>query len=176
MRAAADFEAGVGRAARQARAAACRIFRSVMSEGADSARPGEQGVAGEEPRAAERRIFRDTCVAAAAAVAVSAFLAPWRVTAGLFLGGALALFNQHWLRTSVEAAFGGAPAGRPPQVGAARFVLRYVVVAAAVFAAYASGLVSLAATLAGMCAVVPALLAEGLRQLYFAIARREETP
>ena len=66
-----------------------------MSEGADSARPGERADAGEDPRAAERRIFRDTFVASVAAVAVSAFYAPWRVTAGLALGGALALFNQH---------------------------------------------------------------------------------
>ena len=58
---------------------------------------------------------------------------------------------------------------------AARYVLRYVVVAAAVYAAYRSGLVSLAATLAGMCAVVAGLIAEGFRQLYFAIVRREET-
>jgi hypothetical protein len=146
-----------------------------MSEGADSARPGEPGDAGEDPRAAERRIFRDTFVAALAAVAVSAALAPWRVTAGLALGGALALFNQHWLRTSVEAAFEGARGGRPPKVRVARFVLRYLVVAAVVYAAFRSGAVSLAATFAGMCAVVAGLLAEGFRQLYFAIVGREET-
>ena len=145
-----------------------------MREGADHARPGEPGDAGEDPRAAERRIYRDTFVAALAAVAVSAFLAPWRVTTGLGLGGALALFNQHWLRSSVEAVFEGAPAGRPPKMRAARYVLRYFVVAAVVYAAYATGLASLAATFAGMCAVVAGLLAEGFRQLYFAIVRREE--
>ncbi|HEX8354986.1 MAG TPA: ATP synthase subunit I [Pyrinomonadaceae bacterium] len=146
-----------------------------MSEGADSARPGGPGDAGEEPRAAERRIFRVTFWAASAAVAASAFLAPWRVTTGLALGGALALFNQYWLRTSVEAVFEGASADRPPKMKAARYFLRYFVVAAAVFVAHRAGLVSLAATLAGMCAVVAGLLAEGFRQLYFAIVRREET-
>jgi len=146
-----------------------------MIEGADSARPDEPGHAGEDPRAAERRIFRDTFVAAVLAVVVSAALAPWRVTSGLALGGALALFNLHWLRTSVEAAFEGAPTGRPPRVRAARFVLRYFVVALAVFVAQRAGLASLAATFAGMCAVVAGLLAEGFRQFYFAIVRREET-
>ena len=146
-----------------------------MSEGADSARPAGPGGAGEEPRAAERRIFRDTFVAAAAAVVVSAPLAPWRVTTGLALGGALALFNQFWLRTSVEAVFEGASAARPPRMKAARYLLRYVVVAAAVYAAHAAGLASLAATFAGMCAVVAGLLAEGGRQLYFAVVGREET-
>jgi hypothetical protein len=146
-----------------------------MNEGADSARPVGTGDAGEEPRAAERRIFRGTFVAALVAVALSAFVAPWRVTAGLGLGGALALFNQHWLRTSVEAVFEGATADKPPRMRAARYVLRYLVVAALVFVAYQAGLVSLVATLAGMCAVVAGLLAEGFRQLYFAIVRREET-
>ena len=146
-----------------------------MNEGADSARPEAPGGAGEDPRAAERRIFRGTFIAALAAVAASAFLAPWRVTTGLALGGALALFNQYWLRTSVEAVFEGASAARPPRMKAARYVLRYVVVAAVVFVAFKAGLVSLAATLAGMCAVVAGLLAEGFRQLYFAIVRREET-
>lgn len=149
-----------------------------MNEGADSERPGEPGhasPAGEAPREAVRRIFRDTFWAALVAVVVSAFLAPWRVTAGLALGGALALFNQHWLRGSVEAVFEGATSTRPPRMKVARYFLRYAVVAALVFFAYQSGLVSLVATLAGMCAVVAGLLAEGFRQFYFAIVRREET-
>ncbi|HWS85969.1 MAG TPA: ATP synthase subunit I [Pyrinomonadaceae bacterium] len=146
-----------------------------MSEGADSARPGGPGdAAGEAPREAVRRIFRDTFWAALVAVVVSAFLAPWRVTLGLALGGALALFNQHWLRGSVEAVFEGATADRPPRMKAARYVLRYAVVAGLVFFAHQTGLVSLVATLAGMCAVVAGLLAEGVRQFYFAIVRREE--
>jgi hypothetical protein len=149
-----------------------------MNEGADSARPagpGDAGPVGEAPREAVRRIFRGTFVAALIAVAASLFLAPWRVTAGLALGGALALFNQHWLRTSVEALFEGASSVGPPRMGASRYVLRYAVVAGLVFAAAQSGLVSLVATLAGMCAVVAGLLAEGFRQFYFAIVRREET-
>ena len=149
-----------------------------MNEGADSARPARPGDAdtvGEAPREAVRRIFRGTFFAAVAAVAVSAFFAPWRVTTGLALGGALALFNQHWLRSSVEAVFEGATSARPPKMKAARYILRYAVVAGFVFFAYQLELVSLVATLAGMCAVVAGLLAEGFRQFYFAIVRREET-
>jgi ATP synthase I chain len=145
-----------------------------MSEGADSARPHAPFEADEDPRAAERRIFRDTCIAAALAVVVSAGLAPWRVTAGLLLGGALAVFNHYWLRESVASIFGGARSGRRQKLGAARFVLRYFVIAAVVFAAVRLGLASLVATLAGMCAVVLALLAEGVRQFYTALVRREE--
>ena len=148
-----------------------------MNEGADSERPAlpeDAGPVGEAPREAVRRIFRYTFGAALVSVAVSAFFAPWRVTTGLALGGALALFNQHWLRSSVEAVFEGASVEQPPKWKAARYVLRYVVVAGLVFAAVQSGLVSLVATLAGMCAVVAGLLAEGFRQFYFAIAGREE--
>jgi hypothetical protein len=146
-----------------------------MSEGADSARPSGANDAGEDPRAVERRVFRDTCAAVIIAVAASALLAPWRVTTGLLLGGLLSLFNMYWLRTSVTAVFEAAPEGRPPRMKAARYVLRYVFVVAAVVLANALGIVSLVATLAGMCLVVAALLTEGLRQLYFAIVRREET-
>ena len=147
-----------------------------MSEGADIARPGgPDDAAGEAPREAVRRIFRGTFAAALVAVAAGLFFAPWRVTTGLALGGALALFNQHWLRGSVEALFEGATSERPPKMKAARYVLRWVVMAGFVFFAYQAGLVSLVATLAGMCAVVAGLLAEGFRQFYFAIVRREET-
>lgn len=146
-----------------------------MNESADSGAQPRPGAAGEDPRAMERRIFRDMCVAVAVAVVAGAALAPWRVTTGLLLGGVLSLLNHHWLRSSVAAVFGAAPAGARPKMRAARYVLRYFVVAAAVAVAHNLNVVSLAATLAGLCAFVPAALAEGFRQLYFAIARREET-
>ncbi|HZB43837.1 MAG TPA: ATP synthase subunit I [Pyrinomonadaceae bacterium] len=146
-----------------------------MSELVDDAGASPTAGAGEDPSAMERRIFRGMCRAVALAVLISAPFAPWRVTTGLLLGGVLALLNHHWLRTSVAAVFGAAPAGARPKLRAARYVLRYVVIAAAVAAAYRLDLVSLAATLAGLCAFVAAALVEGFRQLYSAIAHREET-
>jgi hypothetical protein len=146
-----------------------------MNESADSETYGAPLEAGEDPRAMERRIFRDMCVAVAVASVVSVALAPWRVTTGLLLGGLLSLLSHHWLRTSVEAVFGQAPPGSRPKLRAARYILRYFVIAAAVAAAYWLDLVSLAAALAGLCSFVPAALAEGCRQMYFAITRREET-
>ena len=146
-----------------------------MSEMVDDAGASSTAGADEDPSAMERRIFRGMCWAVAAAVLISAPFAPWRVTTGLLLGGVLALLNHHWLRTSVAAVFGAAPAGARPKMRAARYVLRYVVIAAVVAAAYRLDLVSLAATLAGLCAFVAAALVEGFRQLYGAIAHREET-
>lgn len=141
----------------------------------DDAGASSTAGADEDPSAMERRIFRGMCWAVAAAVLISAPFAPWRVTTGLLLGGVLALLNHHWLRTSVAAVFGAAPAGARPKIRAARYVLRYVVIAAVVAVAYRLDLVSLAATLAGLCAFVAAALVEGFRQLYGAIAHREET-
>jgi diacylglycerol kinase len=141
----------------------------------DSERGPEPVEVEEDPSAMERRIFRGMCVTVVLAVALSAFVSPWRVTTGLLLGGLLSLFNHHWLRTSVEAAFDAAPVGSKPRMRAARYVLRYFVLAAVVTVAYQLGLVSLPATLAGMCSFVAASLVEGFRQLYFAITRREET-
>ena len=146
-----------------------------MSESADSVRARGPEGEGEDPHATRRRIFRDTCAAVAVAVVVSAVVAPWRVTTGLLLGGALAVFNLHWLSASVASAFGSTPAGARPRMSGARYVLRYVVIVCVVAAAVNVGLVSLVATLTGMCAVVVALLAEGFRQLYFAVIRREES-
>lgn len=146
-----------------------------MSQSADSPAREAPEDAGEDPRAMERRIFRGMCAAVGVSVAVAAFAAPWRVTTGLLLGGLLSLLNHHWLRTSVAAAFERAPAGRRPSWRVARYILRYFVVAAAVVAAYWLEVVSLGATLAGLCSFVPSALLEGCRQLYFAITRREET-
>ena len=146
-----------------------------MSEMVDDAGASSTAGAGEDPSAMERRIFRGMYWTVASAVLISAPFAPWRVTTGLLLGGVLALLNHHGLRTSVAAVFGAAPAGARPKMRAARYVLRYVVIAAVVAVAYRLDLVSLAATLAGLCAFVAAALVEGFRQLYGAIAHREET-
>ncbi len=129
----------------------------------------------EDPAAMERRIFRGMCVTVSLAVLASAALAPWRVTTGLLLGGALSLLNHHWLRTSVAAMFQTAVEGARPKFKIARYILRYVVVAGVAVIAYKFDVVSLAATLAGMCSFVVAALFEGFTQLYFAIVHREET-
>ena len=128
------------------------------------------------PEAMERRLVRAMYAVVAAAVIVSLPLAPWRVTTGLLTGGLLSLFNHHWLRTSLAAAFGKAQqSGRRVKIGAARYVLRYFVVAAVVSILYALDLVSIVATLVGLCSFVPAAMMEAFMQIYFAIVNREET-
>jgi hypothetical protein len=115
-------------------------------------------------------------VAVGIAVVVSAAIAPWRVTTGLLLGGLLSLFSHHWMRTSIAAAFAGAlAAGAKPQLTSVRYILRYFLVAAVVVIGYQLDVVSLPATLAGLCSFVVALFVEALREVYFVIIHREET-
>jgi ATP synthase I subunit len=128
-----------------------------------------------EARALERRIFRVMVVAVALAVVVSAVLAPWRVTTGLFLGGVLSLLNYHWLETSIAAAFQIEGAGKRPHLKASRFIVRYLFIGAVVFVAYKLKAVSLPAAILGLTSFVVALFAEAFREFYFAIIHREET-
>jgi hypothetical protein len=123
--------------------------------------------------ALEFRILRVMAASVALAVIVSAPLAPWRSTAGLALGGILSLFNYHWLRTSVSALIAANTTGKTVGQPASRYVLRYVVIGALVFGAYKVGLVSLPATIIGLCSFVVALFAEAFREFYLAIIHRE---
>ena len=127
------------------------------------------------PDTTEARIFRAMIVAVAVAVIVSAIVAPWRVTSGLLLGGVLSVLNHRWLSSSVAALLDMQKPGVKPRLKLWKHGLRYLVIAVAVFAGYQLNLISLAATIAGLCSFVPALFAEAGRQFYFAIIRREES-
>ena len=122
----------------------------------------------------ESRVFRSMAIATALSVAVAAFIAPWRVATGLLMGGLLALFSHHWLKNSAAAAIELSTTGGRPQLRLAQFVLRYIVIAAAIVAAYTLDLVSLPAVLAGMSSFVVAMFVEAVREFYFAIIKREE--
>jgi hypothetical protein len=120
------------------------------------------------------RIFRAMLAATVVAATVSTFVAPWRFTTGLLIGGMLALFSHRWLRNSAAAAINLSVGGGVRQIQLLQFILRYLVVGAAVFAAFEFGVASLSAMLIGMSSFVLALFVEAFREFYFAIIRREE--
>ena len=120
------------------------------------------------------RVFRTMVATTALAVLVSAFLTPWRVTTGLFVGGLLALFSHSWLKNSAAAAIRLSTTGGRPQLRLAQFLLRYVVIAGVIFTAYTLNLISLPAVFIGLSSFVVALFVEALREFYFAITQREE--
>ena len=121
------------------------------------------------------RISRAMIVATASAVVGSLVFAPWRITTGLMLGGLLALLNHRWLRNSTTAVFSVLVDGQKPKLKLTHYFLRYVVVGAVVFTAYQLNLVSLAATLIGLCSFVAAIFVEAFREFYLAFIHREET-
>ena len=128
----------------------------------------------QEDRALDTRIFRAMAAATAIAVVVSTFIGPWRFTTGLLIGGVLALFSHRWLRNSSAAAIQLSIGGGVRQIQLFQFLLRYLVVAAVIFAASELGLASLSAMIVGLSSFVLALFVEAFREFYFAIIRREE--
>lgn len=127
------------------------------------------------PDDVEARIFRSMAVAVVVAVIVCAIAAPWRVTTGVLLGGGLSLLNYRWLHGSVAALLDVQEGGAKPRMSLWKQVFRYVVIGGAVFVAFALNIISLPATIAGLCSFVVALFVEAFRQFYFAIIRREES-
>jgi len=123
----------------------------------------------------EMRIFRTMAFAVALAVLISLPFGSWRITVGLFLGGILSLLNHRWLSNSTAAAFTVLTQGAKPRLKLAQYLLRYLVIASLVYIAYKLNIVSLAATIAGLCSFVVALFVEAFREFYFVIIHREET-
>ncbi|MFN2452968.1 MAG: ATP synthase subunit I [Pyrinomonadaceae bacterium] len=145
-----------------------------MNELTHTVEPDVAGAA-EDAARLRARLYRGMCWTIALAVVGSVLFAQWRVTTGVLLGGVLALFNYHWLQTSVTAILDGlAPAEQMRQRIVARFVLRYFIVAAVIIVAAMLDVVSVAATLAGMSAFVVALMVEASAQMYTAIVHREK--
>ena len=120
------------------------------------------------------RVFWTMAIATGVSVGVSAVVGPWRVTTGLLVGGLLALFSHRWLKNSVGAAIEMSIGGGPRKLPLMQFLLRYLVIAAVVFALYQLDLLSLTAVLAGLSSFVVAIFVEALREFYFAIIQREE--
>ncbi len=84
------------------------------------------------------------------------------------------MLNHYWLISSTTAAFKVVAHGAKPRLTIFNYILRYLVIAAVVFAAYKLNIVSLVATIAGLCSFVVALFVEAFREFYFAIIHREE--
>ena len=145
----------------------------VINNSGESVLP--EGVAADRPGALEARVVRSMAITTALAVVAAALFMPWQVATGLLLGGVLSLLNHHWLRHSISAALNVEVVGQRPQLKAAGYILRYFFVFAIVAVAYQLNIISLPATIAGLCSFVAALFVEAFRQSYFAIIHREES-
>lgn len=122
-----------------------------------------------EAEASERRIHRNTYFVIALALLAGLVLSNGQMVAGIAIGGALALFNQRWLRASVTAILGIAAnnaTGAVPNWTVAKFLLRYGVIAIVAGAAIWSGKVNLIGFAIGIGSVVWAVMAEAGYQVY----------
>ncbi len=143
-----------------------------MKETADNVVAGGPSAATKDPL--DARVMRTMIAAVSLAVIISIPFAPWRVTTGLLLGGLLSLLNHYWMRSSIAAVFDTALGqGNKPRLRLANYILRYFVVVGVVFVAYQFNIVSLPATIAGLCSFVIALFFEAFREVYLAIIHRE---
>ena len=119
----------------------------------------------------ESRVFRAMTAIVSIAVIAGLIAAPWRVVTGLIVGGSLSLLNFHWLRTSMMAVFNQST----PRIRVLRYILRYIIVATVIAIAYKFRLISLPATIVGLCSFVGAFFIEASRQSYFILTGREES-
>jgi hypothetical protein len=104
-------------------------------------------------------------VGAAGAVAVAVVSGP-RMGTGFLLGAAISFFNFRWW-VNLAGALGGS-AKVPVRASAALLGLRYVLVAAVVYAIVKILEIALAAVLAGLFVAVAAVLLELLYELIYA--------
>ena len=113
-------------------------------------------------------------IASSLAVVISMFIAPWRVTVGILIGGLLAVFSHRWLKNSVAAAIKMSIGAKENRLRLTQFLLRYFVIALIVYFVVVLGIANLTAVLAGLASFFVALMVEAGREFYFAITHREE--
>ncbi len=137
-------------------------------------RPGDD----QDAEASERRIYRNTYIVIALAIAVSLVFASWPMVAGIAIGSVLCVFNERWLRVSVGAILGTGP--RSPSGSVARwrvskFLLRYAVIGTVVGLAFWSRKVDLIGFGIGFASFVWAAMMEAGYQLYLTFKPKTES-
>ena len=125
------------------------------------------------PAAVERRVLRNIFAVIALAIVAAAFLADLSFMLGLLLGGALALFNYKWLHASLKAAL-DTGTGKAAPGTVMKFVLRWIIIGAAVYAATLTGYFNSIAILAGLLAPALAVMIEAGYVTYKTLASNGE--
>ena len=124
------------------------------------------------PEAVERRVWRNIFAVVAIAVVIAAILADLKFMLGLVLGGGLALLNYKWLHSSLREAL-SAGSEKAPRGTLIKFVVRWLVIAAAAWAANKTGYFNPVAILAGLFAPAAAVIVEAAYVAYKSFRTRE---
>jgi len=146
-----------------------REDNSLETVAESSALPDERT----EPKAVERRVWRNAFAVMALAIAVSAILATWKFTLGLALGCLLALLNFRWLHASVRDILGAGTTKAPPGT-MWLLLIRWIVVGAVAYLAIQTGYFSGVAVITGLFTLAAAVMIEAIYMLFISFARRGE--
>jgi ATP synthase I chain len=130
---------------------------------------GETKPSVEESTAVEKRLWRFLIISLVLECALSLILADLKFTAGIVIGGSLAMFNFYLLQNSVRGLF-----NTQSNSFAIKFFLRYVVVGLVIWLFFYLQIVSITAILLGFSSFVVALMLEAVAQFYFVITKHED--
>ena|SRR5258708_6476883 len=118
------------------------------------------------PEVSHRRIlFEMAGVIVAGTLAGFAFFSA-KAGLGVLIGGALAFANYFWQKHSIKAIFDRAIHGDKARFLAARYILRYVVLGAALTIVYLTQTVSIFAVIFGLASFAIAVVIEGFTSLF----------
>lgn len=114
-----------------------------------------------DPDVASRRFYVSLVISAAAIAIIGLVFATARMSAGIVLGGGLALLNFRWLAASVRGVMAVGSAKIPPGT-AMKLALRWLVVGAIGYGAYRTGYFAATGIVIGLLAPAPAVLIESI--------------
>lgn len=129
-------------------------------------------------RRAPQRIERTVVILGVISAVAALALASWRDGLGILIGAAASWLNFRWLHSSI-VGLTHRLAGNPQAMGstgllALRFLLRYAVVGAIVYATLKGSVASGLGVCAGLLLIVPALMVEAVYELL--LSRQRNTP
>jgi hypothetical protein len=124
----------------------------------------------EETSSVEKRLWRLMFISLVVEIVLSIILAGWQWTAGILVGGSLAMLNFRMLQNSVRGLFRSAS-----NSFAILFFLRYVAIGLVVLLFYYLKAISMLGILLGISSFVIALMTEAIIQFYFVITKNEDT-
>ena len=92
---------------------------------------------------------------------------------GVLVGGILAFVNYFWQKHSLKAIFDRAIDGKKTPFLALRYILRYVILGAALMLIYLSETVSIVAVIFGLSSFAIAVVIEGFTNIFLSSDRQE---
>jgi ATP synthase I chain len=128
-------------------------------------------------RRAPQRIERTIMVLGLFAACAALFFASWRDAAGILIGAVASWFNFRWLRTSIVGLTDRLTSDPDAQGSTGlltlRFLLRYAVVGAVVYATLKGSVASGLGVCAGLLLIVPALMIEAIYEFHLSRQRTQ---